>query len=146
VSITDWGEGADHPPTWADIQVRLDGLKAEIDAASSIDDLQDVGRRSREILIDAANLVFEESMIPTEDEPPKAGDAKKRIEYILNSRMSGSSHAELRTLVRESWDLANKVTHSANIGRVDAFAAAQAAIIVVRVLQAVDTDAHDSEN
>lgn len=136
-SVTDWGEGGDHPPTWTDIQIRLDGLKTEIDTASTIDDLQDVGRRSREILIDAANLVFEDWMVPAGEDTPKAGDAKNRIDHILNACAAGSPHAELRTLVRASWDLANKVTHSTSIGRVDALGAAQAAVIVVRVLQEI---------
>ena len=138
-NLTDWGDDIDHPPTWSDLETRLDGLKSVLNQATEIDDFQDIGRGSREIIIHAANLVFQDFMVPEGEALPKTGDAKKRIDLILNYRLAASSNAELRSLVRASWDLANKVTHSSSIGRVGALAAAQAAVIVLRVLQEIDT-------
>ena len=62
-----------------------------------------------------------------------------KIEIFLDSRAGGSGHVELRKLVRTTWDLANAVTHSSSAGRVDAFAAAQATVMLVRILHEIET-------
>ena len=50
--VTDPGSGS---LTWDDLDARVDELIDELAGAISRDDLQDVGRRSREILIDCAS-------------------------------------------------------------------------------------------
>jgi hypothetical protein len=47
----------------------------------------------------------------------------------------GQQHADLRRVVCAVVDLANTVTHSDNITRVDAYAAAQGTVFIVRTLQ-----------
>ncbi|MEX2555758.1 MAG: hypothetical protein WEB06_09010 [Actinomycetota bacterium] len=137
-TVADWGQSQE--PTWDSLEARLTGLKTELDAAASQDDLQDVGRRARETIIDAANLVFEDSMVPAGQDVPPAGDAKNRIGYYIAARMTGPAHAELRSVVKKTLELAHKVTHSSGITRVDAFAAAQATVLVVRTLQEIQRD------
>lgn len=134
--ITDWGpskEGA----SWQELEARLEGLKVEFDRAKSLDEYQDTGRRAREILIDAANLAYDELILPSEAEQPKKGDATGLVEVILKEQLSGKSRERLRQLVRAAWNVANKVTHSRGSERIDAFAAAQATVLVVRTLQAM---------
>jgi hypothetical protein len=41
---------------------------------------------------------------------------------------------ELRRLVRAAWDLSQKLTHG-RLGSIEAFAAAQATVLLVRTLQ-----------
>jgi hypothetical protein len=113
-------------------------MKARLDAASSLDDLQDVGRRCREILIGASRLVFREDMVPSGDPVPSPNDSKARIGYYLDVRMPGSTGDALRGLMRAAYTLMQTVTHSSSIGSVDAFAAAQATILLVRTLQRID--------
>jgi hypothetical protein len=128
-AVTDWG----HALTFDSLEQRLDGLKAEVEAARTLDDFQDVGRRCREVLIAAVNLIFDDSM--TDDRAvPKTADAKARFELVLTAKAAGASHAELRKLMRASWDLAQDATHSSSATRVDALAAAQATVLIVRVL------------
>ncbi len=55
-------------------------------------------------------------------------------------RAPGRPQEELRRLVRAVWDLTQKVTHG-NLGRIEAFAAAQATVLVVRTLQALAAEA-----
>ena len=131
--MTDPGGG---PLTWAALDARLTGLVTELDGAISRDDLQDVGRRSREILIDCAKLLADSSLVPVGQLAPKAGDAKGWLDLFLAARASGTSRDGLRRLVRAAWDVAQTVTHG-EVGRVDAFAAAQATVLVVRTLQAL---------
>jgi hypothetical protein len=130
LAATDPGPGA---VGWPDLEQRLAGLHAELLAASSRDDLQDVGRRAREIHIDLSSLVYRDEMLPaSESEQPKAGDAKNRLFYAAVCLMPGNTHEHWRSLIRAKWDLANKITHSGGINRVDAFAAVQATVLLVR--------------
>jgi hypothetical protein len=121
-------------PTWAALDTRVEGVVTELRGASSLDDLQDVGRRCREILIDAGRLLADPGLVPNGHQPPKAGDAKTWLELFLAARASGRSHRELRAFIPVAWDLAQKVTHG-DVERVDAYAAAQATVLVVRSLQ-----------
>jgi hypothetical protein len=132
LSITD--PATSGPTVWADLDGRVAGLALELSGASSRDDLQDVGRRSREILIDCAKLLADPSLVPEDSEVPKAADAKAWLDLFLVSRAGGSEREALRRLVRAAWDVSQKVTHG-DIDRVDAFAAAQATVLIVRTLQ-----------
>jgi hypothetical protein len=122
--------------TWTDLDARVGELIDEQHGAISPDDLQDVGRRAREILIDCAKLIADQSLVPSGQDPPKAGDAKRWLDLFLAAYASDSHRDELRRFIRATWDLAQTVTHG-DIGRVEAFAAGQATILVVRTLQAL---------
>ncbi len=65
---------------------------------------------------------------------PKSGDAKAWLELSLLARAAGRSDRELRAFVPTAWKLAQKVTHG-DVDRVDTHAAAQATVLLVRVLQ-----------
>lgn len=120
--------------TWGALDARVDGVVTKLRGANSRDDLQDVGRRCREILIDAAKLLADPALVPPGSEAPKAADAKAWLELFLAARAAGRSHRELRAFIPVAWDLAQKVTHG-EVERVDSYAAAQATVLVVRTLQ-----------
>lgn len=126
-------------PTWASLQDRIDGLARALEQARTDDDRQDVGRRAREILIDATSIIRDPDLVPDGDDEPKAADAKQWIGLYLKRYAAGSSHKELRVFVRATWDLAQRVTHS-GADHVEAYAAAQATVTVVRVLQLLESD------
>ena len=132
VQVSDPGTGGEI--SWAALDGRVDGVVLELRDAGSRDDLQDVGRRCREILIDAGTLLADPAFVPKGTEPPSAGDAKAWLDLFLRARASGRSHRELRAFIPAAWDLAQKVTHG-DIERVDAYAAAQATVLIVRTLQ-----------
>jgi hypothetical protein len=121
-------------PTWADLDGRVAGLATELADAASRADLQDVGRRAREVMIDCARLLADPALVADDQPSPKAADAKAWLDLFLAARAAGPTRDELRRLVRAAWDLAQKVTHG-DLGHVDAFAAAQATVLVVRTLQ-----------
>lgn len=131
--VSDPGSG---PLTWTDLDERVDELVAELDGAISRDDLQDVGRRAREILIDCAQLLADPTLVPPGQPVSKAGDAKAWLDLFLTARASGHHRDALRRFIRAAWELAQTVTHG-DIDRVEAFAAAQATVLVVRTLQAL---------
>lgn len=135
IQVTD--PGTEGLTSWAQLDERVTGIVRELASASTRDDLQDVGRRCREVLIDAAKLLADTSLVPAGTDAPKAADAKAWLELFLASQAPGRSHRELRAFVPVTWDLAQKVTHG-DVQRVDAFAAAQATVLLVRVLQQLD--------
>jgi hypothetical protein len=121
---------------WADLDERLAELADELDGAISRDDLQDVGRRAREILIECAQLLADPSLVPDGQAPPKAADAKAWLDLFLTAYISESHRDALRRFIRATWELAQTVTHG-DTERVEAFAAAQATVLIVRTLQAL---------
>ncbi|KAF0957707.1 hypothetical protein [Rhodococcus sp. T7] len=120
--------------TWRDVDTRVAELGRALERAESTDDLQDVGRRSREILIDAAKILANPDLVPAGEDEPKAGDAKNWLKFFINRYAAGSSQQPMRTFIRSTWDLAQRVTHG-NIDRTETYAAAQATVLIVRVLQ-----------
>jgi transcriptional regulator of NAD metabolism len=136
LAVTDPRAGA--VPSWADLDGRVAGIVTELATATTPDDLQDVGRRSREVLIDCAQLLAEPSLVPPGATAPKDADAKAWLDLFMAKHAAGSSRDELRKLIRAAWDLSQKVTHG-DLGHIDAFAAAQATVLVIRVLQELAT-------
>jgi len=124
----------DDTATWDGLNGRIAGLVTEYSGARDRDDWQDVGRRSREILIDFGKLIADPDLVPAGDDAPKAGDAKSWFDLFLARHASGRDKAELRAMMRAAWELSQKVTHG-DIEDVDAFAAAQATVLVVRTAQ-----------
>jgi len=127
-SVEDWGEA-----TLDGLELRVDGLKQTLETGRDLDDYQDVGRRSREILIDLAELVFDESMVPFGVPAPAANNAKARLEMFFDRRFQGASNEEMRRFMKAAVALANSVTHSDDTERVHAYAVAQATVLLVRV-------------
>lgn len=126
----------DAPVDWPHLEVRLDELKSRLAAAQSLDDRQDVGRRAREIIIDAVNLTFDESMV-AEGDIPKAADAVARFAWIVRARMSGKSNEKLRAVCKSNWQLAQRVTHNAGATELEAWLTAQVTVVLVRTLQRI---------
>lgn len=122
--------------TWEGIDARVSGLIDEYTGARDKDTWQDVGRRSREILIDLGKLIADPKLVPEGQEPPRGADARAWFDRFLDYQVSGRDRAELRALMRKTWDLAQKVTHG-DIDDVDAFAAAQATVLLVRTTELI---------
>lgn len=114
-------------PTWADLDGRLAGLVAALADATSRDDLQDIGRHAREVMIDCARFLADPELAPDGHAPLKVADAKAWLDLFLAAWAAGPSRDELRRLVRDARDLAQKVTHG-DLSRVHAFAVAQKAV------------------
>lgn len=125
---------------WLPIEQRIAEMKARLEVSASPDDFQDVGRRAREILIDAANLLFRGRMLPSGAAVPGVKDAKRRLQYYADFRFSDALGDEVVKTSRAAIDLANAATHRTTVRRVDAFVAAQATVAVVRILQAAESE------
>jgi hypothetical protein len=138
--IDDLGGTDELSTDWTQIEGRLTSMRQELAQAVSLDDLQDVGRRCREIVIDAARHVFDAGMVPGGAEAPGTSDAKAMIELFIAACAGGSSRAALRAVVRSSHTLMQTVTHAASVTRADAIACGSAMVLIVRTLQQLESE------
>ena len=138
--LEDWGSDQELAGTWEVIDGRLSGLKTLLAHSVTPDDLADVGRRCRELMIAAANATYRASMLPEGKEPPKDSDAKTKSKYIIASLGDGSVNKRLTKLIDRAWDLSVGLSHNPEPPRIATFAAAQATILVVRTLERIEAD------
>jgi hypothetical protein len=130
--------GATGMAGWSSVDARLQEMLAELERGSSPDDWSDIGRRCREIVIEAAQVVFLEVMVPPGKPIPGLNDAEERLSFFADLMLSGTSNQAVRGLIRKLIVLANALTHQKSPTRLMAFATAQATISLVRVLQEAD--------
>jgi hypothetical protein len=135
-SVPSW----DLPPTerWKGLAERSLDLKSELETATTLDDLQDVGRRARQLIIEAVKLGWDESMIPENQDAPKGDDATSKLGQILTARVPGPGNERIRKFVRAALGLGQETTHSESQEGLEALASAMGAIMAVRLLQELD--------
>jgi hypothetical protein len=138
--LEDWASGELLKDAWVVIDERVSELKALFSRSVTPDDLADVGRRCRELLIAAANATYRPMMLPEGHEAPKEGDAKSKCRYIVEYVASNSLDKRVSNLVDNAWDVAVKLSHHQEPARTATFVAAQATIVVVRTLALIEAD------
>ncbi len=138
--LDDWGAPVEQGDPWVVINERVAELKALFDRSVTPDDLADVGRRCRELMIAAANATYRPEMLPDGHDKPKDSDAKTKCKYIVDYVGSNSLDKKTSTLIDKAWDVAVALSHHKEPARSATFAAAQAAILVVRTLGLVEDD------
>lgn len=119
---------------WPALEARLRELGPLLERAETIDEIQDIGRRCREIVGDLADVALAAAKPPIASEP-FGSDRKAKLNAFLERAASGSSLAELRRLVLATYDLSNTVTHSSRGSRAEAVAAAQGTVLLVRTVR-----------
>lgn len=128
--------GGTDEPTWLSLNGRLEELVAKLGTARSLDDLQDVGRRCRDLLIAVGKLLADADLVPPGEDAPKSADAKAWLDLFLARHAAGSSLDDFRALIRASWKAAQGVTHG-EVQRVEAYVATQVTVLIVRTLQQI---------
>ncbi|WP_156466330.1 hypothetical protein [Janibacter sp. Soil728] len=136
--VDEWSPDDELPATWTKTLARLDSMKSEFKRSVDLDDYQDVGRRCREIIIAATDLVHDRGMVPEGQEAPKQGDAKERMNQICAALLRGPTHEKLRAVLQKTLQLAHHVTHSGSVTRLEALAAAQSTIMLVSTLRELE--------
>jgi hypothetical protein len=124
--------------SWQPLAERALDLKTEYETAETLDDLQDVGRRARQVIIEAVKVAWDEGMVPEGEDAPKADDAAKKLDHILAAKIPGSSSSRLRKFIRSALVLGQETTHSENQEGLEAMASAMGAAMAVRLLQELD--------
>jgi hypothetical protein len=143
LAVTDPGTSA--VESWADLDSRIAGLAAELSQAVGQDDLQDVGRRAREVLIDSAELLAR-LVRATWDLAQKVTHAD--LDLFLAEHAPGPSREELRKPRLGIAGLRSRLPAGTNAGSHtlrSAPAAAQAAVLLARTLERLATEPDDDD-
>lgn len=124
---------------WPELEGRIREVGVRLERMESVDDVQDIGRRCREIVNDLADVALT-GLHPPIPPAPFRGDRKAKIGAFLDVAALGSQSANLRRLTIAVYDVANTATHSTRGSRAEAIAAAQATVMLVRTLRQLTED------
>jgi hypothetical protein len=110
---------------------------AALDGADEAEEFQTVGMRCRECLLALVREAGLDALVPEGTTTPKRGDFLKWSEVIANGVFAGSSAERLRgytkAAAKETWELAQWLTHATNATSYDADIALQAMENIVQV-------------
>ncbi|MGA8594821.1 MAG: hypothetical protein WB676_08765 [Bryobacteraceae bacterium] len=106
-----------------------------LDASIESEEIQAVAMRCRECLLAFLRSIANPSMVPADQEAPKAGDFIHWSEIIADAISPGSRAAEVRgylkAIARSTWQLVSWLTHAANAVRYDGTLAVDATYAVL---------------
>jgi hypothetical protein len=106
-----------------------------LDASRESEEVQAVGMRCRECLIEFVRSVSDLKMVPAGQEAPKAADVVHCTELVADTVAHGSIAADIRaylkTLAKSTWQLMSWLTHAANAVRYDGTLAVDATYAVL---------------
>lgn len=105
------------PDPWLKVERQLREALTQLDAAETEEQYQAVGLLCREVLISAAQEVYDPSLHSSVDGvEPSDTDAKRMIEAFLNSAYVGSANEETRAHAKTALRLALKLQHQRTAG------------------------------
>jgi hypothetical protein len=111
-----------------------------LDESSESEEVQAVGMRCRETLIAFIRSVSDPAMVPEGTEKPKAADFVNWSQFVASHLAPGQRNERIRgylkALAKESWELVNWLTHSANVSKVDGTLAIDATHLVIEAFGA----------
>ena len=94
-----------------------------LDQSSESEEIQAVGMRCRETLLTFIKAVSEPTMVPPGEEVPQRANFVKWSGIIASHIAAGSRNERIRGFLKavskETWDLVNWLTHSANVTKID---------------------------
>ena len=123
---------------WLTLAERAFDLKTEYEAANTIDDWQDVGRRARQVIIEAVKVAWDEGMVPETEPQPKVDDVTTKLDQLLAVRIPGPTNQRLRKFIRSALSLGHETTHSEGQEGIEAMTSAMGASMAVRLLQELE--------
>jgi hypothetical protein len=102
----------EEPTGWQKVDRQVQEMRARLDSATTEEQFQAVGLLCREIMISAAQEVYNGELHKSEDGiAPSETDAKRMLEAIFSTELSGSANEEARSHARASVKLALALQH-----------------------------------
>jgi hypothetical protein len=104
---------------WPAINAALEDVRAEFALASTSKEYRSIAIECREVFVALADLAYDEGrhgLLPAPEPGAGGGRVKPRLE-VIRIEAAGASNKEMRSLVLNSLDLANKLQHSRGIER-----------------------------
>lgn len=128
----------EEPTGWQKVDRQVQEMRARLDSATTEEQFQAVGLLCREILISAAQEVYDSKTHQPEDAvTPSDTDAKRLLEAIFNTELSGSANEEARSHARASVKLALALQHKRTADFRMAALCAEGTLSVVNLLAIV---------
>jgi hypothetical protein len=102
----------EEPTGWQKVDRQIQEMRSRLDEAENEEQFQSVGLLCREVLISAAQEVYQPTRHPPIDEKtPSATDAARMLEAIFEVELAGSSNAEARAHAKAAFKLTNALQH-----------------------------------
>jgi AbiJ-like protein len=123
---------------WQKVDRQLQETRLRLDTAGAEEQFQTVGLLCREVLITAAQEVYDGSRHPlVDDTAPSDTDAKRMLEAIFETELAGSANAEARAHAKAAVRLAQALQHKRTADFRTAALCAEGAVSVVNMLAIV---------
>lgn len=116
---------------WDRVDQDIAELRKNAAGATSGHDRGAVGRLCREVLVSVAKTAYDEDRhgpLSEREEGAGGGTVMRKLEAILAKEASGSSHAELRSVLRKTMEFANTIQHRAGASDAEAMICADITI------------------
>ena len=134
-TVPDGAQLFEEPTGWARVDRSLGDMRRLLEQARTEEQCQAVGLFCRELLISAAQAVYDPQRHPTADGVvPSDTDAKRMLEAYFAVELAGGAHEVSRRYARAAFDLANEVQHRRTATFRQAAMCAQATIAVVNLV------------
>jgi hypothetical protein len=125
----------EEPTGWQKVDRQLQEIRSRLNAADSEEEYQAVGLLCREVLISAAQEVFDSSRYTAPGGvPPSPTDVKRMLEAIFDAELKGSSNEEARVHAKAAVRLALALQHDRTAEFRKAALCSEAAVSVVNML------------
>lgn len=129
----------DHTISWAEVRESVNALRERYRHATTSADYSDVGNRAVAVIESLSAVVFDPAVHWDQGYPvPPVDKTNIRLEAFVDSKLPGSSNAEIRGLAKKSIALAHKVKHWSSSTKVEAGIAADSAILLASILSHLD--------
>lgn len=111
----------DDPTPFDEVIRRMDQAELRHEAAVEVEDFQAVGMLLREGLISLVSALSQRVEIEPQVEKPQRANVVAWSDLLANALLPGSSHKDLRQLLKnttkDAWQVANWLTHTRNATR-----------------------------
>ncbi|UVT20814.1 MAG: hypothetical protein H8K03_02520 [Nitrospira sp.] len=125
----------EEPTGWQKVDGQFQEVRLRLDTAVSEEHFQTVGLLCREVLITAAQTVYNANLHPTIDGiAPSATDAKRMLEAVFERELFGSANEESRAHAKAALKLALALQHMRTANFRTAALCAEATASVVNLL------------
>lgn len=125
----------DEPTGWPRVDRGLDELRRRLDAAENEEQFQAVGLLGREVLISAAEVIYDPQRHPSTDGvTPSKSDAARMIDAYIAVELAGSGNEKARRHAKSALSLALQLQHDRAADFRQAALCAEATASVVNVV------------
>lgn len=123
------------PTGWQKVDRQLQEVRLRLDTAESEEQYQTVGLLCREVLISAAQEVYDSRLYPSQDGiAPSDTDAGRMLEAFFRVKLKGSANEEARAHAKAALRIALALQHKRNADFRLAALCAEATLSVVNIL------------